>query len=138
VNVSADAIAKVPVENLRVSRAEFGALWAWAEHMGGRSGPDDDFLIGILRTCRWLAGQPVSSAVIGRAEMPPAPLTLRRYSAMPETIDAEYLTAVAACRPRVSRPGSRPDLARGVAVTLAWTWHGSRQPPLDLSPAAAG
>jgi hypothetical protein len=31
VEVSAEAMAKVPSENLRVSRADFGALWALAE-----------------------------------------------------------------------------------------------------------
>jgi hypothetical protein len=131
VGVSAAAVAKVPGENLRVSRAEFGALWSLVEHLASQPpGSNNEYLIGVLRTCRWLADQPVWSRVIGRAEMPPAPVTLREHAAMPETIDAEYLAAVS---PRASRP----DLARGVATTLEWTWHGSRRPPFDMSHAAA-
>ena len=130
-DVSAEAVARVPGDNLRVSRADFGELWALAEKLAGRPGPDNDYLVGVLRTCRWLAGQPVWSRVIGRAEMPAAPLTRRRHAAMPETIDAEYVAAVTA------RPFER-ERARGVAVTLEWTWHGSRRPPLDVASAAAG
>jgi hypothetical protein len=59
VEVSAEALAKVPGENLRVSRADFGALWALAQRLGSQPGPDDPYLIGVLRTCQWLAGQPV-------------------------------------------------------------------------------
>jgi hypothetical protein len=38
VDVSVEAVAKVPGENLRVSRAELGALWSLAEHLGGQHG----------------------------------------------------------------------------------------------------
>jgi hypothetical protein len=129
--VSAEALAKVPGENLRVTRAEFGAVWSAVEHWASQPGATDYFLIGVLRTCRWLANQPVWSRVAGRAEMPKAPVTRRQHAAMPETIEAEYLAAVS---PRVPEP----DVAHGVAVTLEWTWHGSRRPPVDLPHAAAG
>jgi hypothetical protein len=129
--VSAEHIAKVPSENLRVSSADFGVLWTLAEHLGDQPGPDDDYLVGVVLTCRWLAGQPVWSAIVNRAEMPFAPVTWRQHRAMPETIDDEYLAAVS---PRAAEPG----IARGVAATLEWTWHGSGRPPLDLSQAAAG
>jgi hypothetical protein len=131
VEVAAEHVAKVPGENLRVSRAEFGAVWSMVERWAGQPGPRDDFLIGVLRTCRWLANQPVWSRVAGRAEMPAAPVTFREHAAMPETIDAEYLAAVS---PRAAEPA----VARGVAATLEWTWHGSRRPPMDISHAAAG
>jgi hypothetical protein len=131
VKVSAETLAKVPGENLRVSRAEFGAVWSAAESMGVRPGPDDDYLVGIVLTCRWLANQPVWSRIAGHAEMPRAPVTWRHHAAMPETIEAEYLAAVSPRAPE-------PELARGVAVTLEWTWHGSRRPPLDVPHAAAG
>jgi hypothetical protein len=130
-DVSAEAVAKVPAENLRVSHSEFGALWALAEYLGGQPGPDNDFLVGVVLTCRWLASQPIWSHVIRRAEMPYAPVTWRRRAAMPETIDEEYLAAV-------SRRWARPQLTRGVVATLDWTWHGSRRPPLDMSRADAG
>jgi len=126
----AELVARIPEENLRVSRAEFGAVWSMVERWAGQPGPDNDFLIGVLRTCRWLADQPVWSRVMSRAEMPLAPVTFREHAAMPETIDAEYLAAVS---PRAAEP----EVARGVAVTLEWTWHGSARPPLDISHAAA-
>jgi hypothetical protein len=131
VEVSAQTLATVPGENLRVSRAAFGAVWSLAERLGGRPGPDDDYLVGVVLTCRWLANQPVWSQVVGRAEMPRAPVTWRHHAAMPETIDEEYLAAVSPRAPE-------PEIARGVAVTLEWSWHGSRRPPLDVPNVAAG
>lgn len=130
VDVSADAVTKVPGENLRVSRAEFGALWSLAEHLGREPGDGGAFLLGVIRTCRWLAGQPFWSELDRRMVLPTSPYTRRQRGAMPETIDEEYLAAASA---RVREP----ELARGVAATLEWTWHGSRLPPLDISPAAA-
>jgi hypothetical protein len=121
----------VPGENLRVSRCDFGALWALAQRLGGQPGPDDPYLIGVLRTCQWLASQPVWVSVIGRREMPAAPLTRRRHSAMPETIEAEYLAAATAA-------AFERERARGVMATLEWTWYGSGRPPLDTSTSAAG
>lgn len=120
------AVAKVPPENLRVSWAEFGALWAYAEQAGSQPGPDDDYLVGVVLTCRWLADQPVWSSTSGKARMPRAPFTGRSHGAMPETIDEEYLAAA-------SRRTLRRELARGVIATLDWTWHGSHQPPLAIS-----
>ena len=131
VEVSAEAVARVPGENLRVSRADFGALWSTAERLGMRPATGDKYLVGVITTCRWLAGQPVWSSVIGRWEMPVAPLTRRRHSAMPETIEAEYLAAATAT-------AFERERARGVMATLEWTWHGSGRPPLDMSRAAAG
>jgi hypothetical protein len=131
-DVSAETVANVPGENLRVSRAEFGALWALAEQLGSRpASGDGEYLVGVIWACRWLASQPVWSSIVHRWEIPRAPLTTRPHAAMPETIDAEYLAAVTA------RPFER-NLARGVAATLDWAWHGSGRPPLDVSAAAAG
>jgi hypothetical protein len=133
VEVSAEAIAKVPRENLRVSRADFGALWTLAERLGSQpaAGMDDDYVVSVVWTCRWLARQPVWSFIIRRWEMPGAPLTRRRHAAMPETIDAEYIAAATA-------PDFERERARGVMATLEWTWHGLGRPPLDMSTAAAG
>src|SRR5215831_19177919 len=90
VQVSAEHVARVPGENLRVSRAEFGVLWSLAEDLGGQPpGPRNEYVLGVLRTCRWLANQPVWSRVAGRAQIPTAPLTRRPHAAMPETIDEE-------------------------------------------------
>jgi hypothetical protein len=138
VDVSTAVVAKVPGENLRVSRDHFGTLWAAVEDWGGRPGPDNDYLVGVVLTCRWLGAQPVWSSVVGRAEMPTAPYTGRRRTAMPETIDAEYFAAAAGQVSRPNRPVIRPELARGVVATLDWTWHGSRRPPFDIAHAATG
>lgn len=129
--VSAETLAKVPGENLRVPRAEFGAVWSLAEHLGRQPGDGGAYLLGVIRTCRWLADQPFWSQIDRRAVMPTSPYTRRQRGAMPETIDEEYLASV---RPR----GLEPELARGVAATFEWTWHGSRRPPLDIPRAAAG
>jgi hypothetical protein len=131
VEVSAETLATVPDANLRVPRAEFGALWALVELLATRPGPDDDFLIGVLRTCRWLADQPVSSDSRERAEMPAAPFTRQQHAAMPETVEAEFVAAAAA-----GRRGGRPELARGVVATLVWAWRGTGAAPLDISAAA--
>jgi hypothetical protein len=134
VDVSAAAVAKVPGENLRVSRAAFGMLWADGERLAGQPGPEDDFLVGVVLTCRWLAAQPVWSDLVSQAEMPAAPFTGREHAAIPETVEAELVRAAAAA----ARPGPRADLARGVVATLNWVWRGTGDPPLDLSHAAAG
>jgi hypothetical protein len=126
--VSVETLAKVPAENLRVARADFGALWAVAERLGMRPATGDKYLVGVITTCRWLAGQPVWSSVIGRWEMPVAPLSRREHSAMPETIDEEYLAAATA-------PAFERERARGVMATLEWAWHGSGRLPLDMSSA---
>jgi hypothetical protein len=132
VEVSAEAIAKLPGEILRVSRAEFGAVWALAEHLGGQPGDGGEYLLGVILTCEWLADQPVPSVLPSRvAEMPRSPLTRRLQRPMPETIESELLAAY-------GRGDRRPELARGVAATLAWAWRGTGRPPLHVSPATAG
>jgi hypothetical protein len=131
VDVSAESVAKVPGENLRVARAEFGAVWALAEHVGNQSGNGGEYLLGVILTCEWLAYQPVPSVLPDHvAEMPRSPLTRRLQRPMPETIESELLVAYA-------RRGARPELARGVAATLEWAWRGKGRTPLDISPAAA-
>src|SRR6266542_1316149 len=94
--VSVEAVARVPGENLRVTRADFGVLWAVAERLGDRPANGDKYLVGVVFTCRWLARQPVWSTIINRWEMPTAPLTRRWHSAMPETIDEAYVAAATA------------------------------------------
>ena len=132
-DVSSAAVAKVPSLNLRVSRAEFGTLWAFAEHLATQPGPDYDFLVGVVFTCRWLAAQPVWSDLISRAEMPAAPLTGRQHAAMSETVEAELVSAAATA----ARRGVRADLAHGVVATLTWAWRGTGAAPLNLPHAAA-
>lgn len=130
-DVTAELVAKVPDQNLRVARAEFGLLWTRAEWLGSQPARGDQYLLGVLRTCRWLAGQPVWSRMVGGWEVPATPVTRRQHAATPETIEAEYVAALTV------RAAER-DRARGVAATLGWAWYGSGQPPLDMASAAAG
>jgi hypothetical protein len=75
----------------------------------------------------------VWSDLIGRAEMPAAPLTGRRHAAIPETAEAELVSAAATA----ARHGVRADLARGVVATLTWAWRGTGSAPLNVPHAAA-
>lgn len=58
VEVSAADVAKIPAGNIRVSRAEFVALWQAAEQLHDeqlRRGVPDWYGAGVVETCRWLA-----------------------------------------------------------------------------------
>jgi len=108
VEVSAEAVARVPGEHLRVSRTEFGALWALAEQIGGQPGDGGEYLLGVILTSEWLADQPVPSVLPSRvAEMPPA--------------TAPYAVAL-----RIAGTCAMRTTARGCTVacaTRAWRWR---------------
>lgn len=127
--VTAEQIANVPAENIRVSRESFGRIWSYADDLGVRR-DTDPYAIGVLFTCEWIATQAVWSRVSKRWELPVSPVTERHYKAMPETIEDEYLAAVRASVP--GKTGRRAELARGAAAMLELAWAGSRRPPLDL------
>lgn len=137
-DVSTDLVGKVPATNLRVSRAQFGALWATAEtqleHV--ERGPEADFTLGIVLTCRWLSRQPYWLEHFKQWEVPRTPLFGRELMAMPETIEVEYLAAARAQVRFRGRPSGTAERARGIVATLDWTWRGSGQPPLEIPPAA--
>ena len=66
VDVSAGDVAKVPAGNMRVSRAEFAALWQTAERFHDeqiRRGVPDWYGCGVVETCRWLANAIVKPEV---------------------------------------------------------------------------
>ena len=133
--MTAEQIAKVPAENIHVSRAVFGQVWAYADELATQPGPDDDYLVGVLWTCRWLSKQPVWSQIFKRMEIPPSPITRRHYAAMPETIQDEFIAAARVGR--LGQTGMMADLARGALAALEWAWGGSGRPPLELPTAAA-
>ncbi len=57
--VTKSLLASMPIGNLRVPLAEFGAVWADAEQLSRAQSerPDPDwFPAGVAVTCRWLAG----------------------------------------------------------------------------------
>lgn len=114
----AGALPKVPAENLRLPLAEFGRVWERAEQLSRERGPRDFYLTGVVWACRWIARQPLE-----------APVTRKPMRAMPETMDSEYLAALAAARSTKLHP-MRVDIARGAAAVLAWVGHGGPEPRL--------
>jgi hypothetical protein len=133
--VTAEHVAKVPAQNLHVSREEFGVVWARAEvEVKRHSGPDGQYLVGVVWTCRWLADQPVPRPEGGR-EVPRSPVSWRQVRATPERIEDEYYLAVRRRRSHVPRQAAE---ARGALATLAWAWHSGGRSPLDVAELAAG
>ena len=137
-DVSAEVLAKVPPQNLHVSREEFGAVWAAAEAELSRlqPGPEADYLVGVVRTCRWLARAAVPALPLPgqakRMELATTPLDRRSVYALPETIEEEYYKAL---RIKESKPETAwVRRAQATAATLGWCWGGSTRRPIDLPP----
>jgi len=134
--VTASDIARVPVTNLRVPRAEFGVLWATAERLcdeQGERGITDWYGAGVVVTCRWLAGAATRTAT-GRAQPAYSPVTGRLARAYEELIDAELMAAeeflVRVPAPAVRQ--NRPGWIEAITATLHWAWRHAGPPPLDL------
>lgn len=130
--------AGVPVGNLRVPLAEFGALWADAERLNRAQGrrPDPDWYpAAVVVTCEWLAGAVVEDAT-GRRELAPAPATRRRVRAFEEQIEAEYLAAEQLDVHRPDLVEHQPGWCEGIRATLRWAWR--RNGPRPLAPAITG
>jgi hypothetical protein len=134
-DVTPEHVARVPARNLHVSREKFGAVWARAEReVKRRRGPDGQYLVGVVWTCRWLADQAVPKSD-GGWEAPRSPVSWQELRAMPETIEDEYFEAV---RDRRDPVESHAAIARGALATLEWAWHSSGRSPLDVAELAAG
>lgn len=136
VEVTESLLARVPQGNLRVPRAEFGALWAEAERLNreqtGRPDPDW-YPAAVAVTCRWLAGAVVEDQA-GRRALAPAPVTRRRVRAYEELIEAEYLAAewLDVRRPDLGK--HRPGWCEGIRATLRWAWRHDGPRPLTAAP----
>jgi hypothetical protein len=100
----------------RVTREVFGRVWETAEQRNVAPGPDDCYLVGVLRTLRWLAR--VSSET---------PVTRVVNTPLPEICDTEYMAALAAARSTKLHP-SRVEVARGAVAALGWMYHGQPEP----------
>jgi hypothetical protein len=103
VDVSAADVAKVPAGNMRVSRAEFVALWQTAERFHDeqvRRGVADWYGSDVVETCRWLANAIVKPEV-GPWRLASSPVTKRIQVASNELIEAE-------CRAAEQLAGRRP------------------------------
>lgn len=140
VEVSAADVAKIPVSNMRVSRAEFVALWQTAERLHDdqlRRGVPDWYGAGVVETCRWLA---IVEPKTGPWQLAPSPVTRRVQVAYDDLIEGECQAAVqlAGRRPVPARLMSRPGWIDGVVATLNWAWRRLGSPPLGTIRSASG
>lgn len=138
--VTEDDLARVPVGNLRVPRAEFGALWIAVEQRCAEQTADgliDWYAAGVAATCEWLAGTVVRPAT-GAPHLSYSPATGRMARAYEELIDAECVAAerLAARRPRPATLARRPGWIEGIVATLAWAWRHEGPVPLREHAAA--
>jgi len=135
--VTESLLSRIRVGNLRVSRAEFGVLWAAAEQRATKEavrGVTDWYAGGVVVTCRWLAGAVVTDRS-GRREMPRTPATWRTAAAFEEMIEAEYLAAERLDLTRPDLVEHRPGWCEGIRATLRWAWRHAGPPPLAVAPA---
>jgi hypothetical protein len=111
------ALPRVPARNLgRVPREVFGRVWVDAEQRNAAGGPADYYLVGVVRTLRWLAQETVQT-----------PVTRETNSVLPEICVTEYMAALAAARStRLHR--SRVGVARGTVAVLGWLYHSQPEP----------
>ena len=121
----ADA-TRLRVENLRVPREEFQAVWDEA-----RRREADGYTEAVAQTCRWLAAVPMRTALCGGQAR--SPVTLRACVAQPASIEDEWQAAQDRDR-FVPDLAARPGWCDGVRATLAWAWDRSGPPPLEVTP----
>jgi hypothetical protein len=135
VEVSAADVAKIPAGNIRVSRAEFVALWQAAEQLHDeqlRRGVPDWYGAGVVETCRWLA---IVEPKTGPGHLAPSPVTRRTRVAYDNLIEGECQAAeqLARRRPVPTQLMSRPGWIEAVVATLNWAWRRYGSPPLGTS-----
>jgi len=140
VKVSPADVAKIPASNLRVSRAEFVALWQAAEQFHDeqlRRGVPDWYGAGVVETCRWLA---IVEPKTEQWRLAPSPVTRRLQVAYDDLIEAECHAAeqLAGSRPLPARLQGRPGWIEAVVATLNWAWRRHGRPPLDTNRFAWG
>jgi hypothetical protein len=133
--VTPSLLDRVPVENLRVPRAEFGALWVEAERLNreqvGQPG-SDWYPAAVAVTCRWLAGAVVQDGM-GRRSLAPSPATRRPSRAYEELIEAEYLAAEQLDVRRPDLVVHQPGWCEGIRATLKWAWRHEGPRPLAVA-----
>lgn len=121
-----ERVELVQVRRLQVSRDLFGRFRAEVEP---QATVEDDRLLGVLLTCRWLAGP----AATWGEPAPHSPFRRRIVPPEPEEIEAEYAAAVAYAAGKHGEDGGATRRAVGVAKTLDWLWGGSWPvPPVEI------
>jgi hypothetical protein len=133
---SVEVIARVPAENLHVSRAEFGAVWTAAQTLSAER-LSDWYLIGVCVTCQWVA-----QVIVPPSTMPGhparAPVTGTSRMAYAELIERESLAAQRqAMRPPVWMLTARPGWVEAVDATFAWLWRRTGPPPVVVKRAVS-
>lgn len=133
--VSAADIANIPARNLRVSRAEFVAVWIAAERDLDRR--PDWYTTGVARTCRWLACATAKPAT-GPVMAPRAPVTEGLALAYEELIERECVEAdlMLFSRPAHIWLTERPGWVEAVNATLNWAWRHVGPAPMRADVAA--
>jgi hypothetical protein len=129
-------LARVPIGNVRVPRAEFAEQWVAAERRcdeQAERGVTDWYAAGVAATCEWLATAVVRPAT-GPHHSAYSPATGRTARAYEELIEAECLAAekLAARRPRPPSLLRRPGWIEGIVGTFDWGWRHAAPPPLQL------
>jgi len=142
VDVTPADIARVPAENLHVSRAEFAALWAAAERHEeeqARRQVLDWYGAGVVVTCRWLA-RAIVRPPSGRRRPARSPVTGRTNMAYPELIEAECLAAerLDMHRPVPAWLAEQPGWSAAIVATLNWAWLRTGGPPIGVAHSATG
>lgn len=127
------ALHRVPARNLRVARAEFGAVWAAAQTQADAYGQHKIvhwYTSGIIVTCMWLAD---AHYVPARGCSHPArsPVEDRAISAAEDSIEAEYQAAELMAERQPWLLEQRPGWCEGIRATLRWAWRNEGPPPLD-------
>lgn len=124
--------ARVTVENIGVPRDEFVAVWREAgrretELVAGQA--TDWYLGAVVQTCRWMAAEPLRTALCGGLTR--SPVTQRSCRARPELIEAE---CQAAQRQEHFSPelAARPGWCDGVRATFRWAWRRQGPPPVAV------
>ena len=117
--VTESLLDRVPVGNLRVPRAEFGALWVAAERLNaeqtGRPDPDWYPAALPLPASGWLA--PWFRTRRAVVTLAPSPVTRRRARAYEELIEAEYLAAEQLDVRRPDLMQHQPGWCEGIRAT---------------------
>ncbi len=136
---SAEDIARVPAENLHVSRAEFCAVWTAAEAQADEH-QDNWYLAAVCITCEWVATAIVRPRGGGPGRVAHGPVTMTHRMAYAELVERESLAAEMQWmrRPVSNFLQSRPGWAEGVDATFAWMWRRTGPPPVAVERTVGG
>ena len=132
--LTAADVERIPRDTIRVPRRDFVELWIAAER-DVDADPKDWYRVGIVMTCRWLAGVTVRPRSGRRPYLAFAPVSARDRRPMAEDVVDELQQAEVAAIRRPDWVVSRGEWIDAVVATLNWAWL--RQAPPVLASARA-